>query len=819
MQLWNLISENRHISFRVTEQPDGIPTWNAEMEILYVLEGQAQVESMGQVWVLHPEDFIVFQPYEIHTIRSTSCRTISLFIFPALLQLQNRYQDTAAQIACCSAKPTAPDVCYQEIRRQMANLLSSFSQNAKEYPLYADALVLLSILQENFLTPKKKERRKDQNAIEHLQRIVRYMDEHYMDNLTLDEVARTEFISANYVSHLFRNYLNTPFLQYLRMLRLNHAYADLVNTQDSITDIALKNGFSSATLFIRYFDAMYGKTPAKFRKERESQEYYQPLLLSDQEDILAPLMRHANAFEQEGAYLHKNMETREVFADCSRQGWQRPSSWNALMNVGWAKEALLAPIQQQILRASKDLGFRMIRFHGIFDRDMYIYNQDEDGTVFYNFDYLEMLFDFLISSQLVPFIEFGFIPPQLASDPHPYYNHDSCICLPHDLERWGHLVEATLRHCINRYGLRQVLQWRFSLFNSVYVYYGCISEEEWWILWRATYQAVKRVHPSLAFGLNDDLGLIVPPQRGESTRFWDYIENCRSQSCLPDFISLQCFYGDYYATGKTAFGKVYTQKEMPLPHSPDENYLSHKLDYLTDMLHQYHMDHLPILFEAWNSTVWQRDSCNDGCFKSAFLVKNILENEERLQAFGHWTLSDFMEEVPHSPDVFHGGYGILTYNGIPKPGYYALQLIRLLGDCCLAQGNGYFITREGDQIHILLYHYYHYDLLYQRHYTRRSDSVFKFENSISFSVTLHGLLPGKYNLTTRSISRDNGSSYDAWLSMGAPDHLTLDQVEYIKEVSKPKIEIRLETLEAEYHFACQLRAHEVQLLTLNRIHE
>ena len=57
------------------------------------------------------------------------------------------------------------------------------------------------------------------------------------------------------------------------------------------------------------------------------------------------------------------------------------------MNIGWAKEALLAPIQQQILQAARELGFRQIRFHGIFDDDMYIYGEDEQGNVVCNFNY------------------------------------------------------------------------------------------------------------------------------------------------------------------------------------------------------------------------------------------------------------------------------------------------------------------------------------------------------------------------------------------------------------------------------------------------
>lgn len=816
MQLWNLISENQHLSFRICERFEGVPTWNAELEVLYVLEGNDLSCTVGdRTYRLNREDFIVFNPYEIHSISAENCRTLSLFIFPTLLNLKSGMQ-WEDRIFCCSADLSAPQEWYQGVRRLIANILLMLCQEARlsEYQIYGDALDLLGVFEENFLVKKRRPAGRGQNVVEHLQRVVRYMDENYMENLTLTGVAKTEYLSTNYLSHLFRSYLRTSFVQYLRMLRLNHAYADLINTDLSITEIAMKNGFASATVFIRYFGDVYGKTPAKFRKSREAKQYYQHPTPDEDDAAFFALTRHATYVIGQTAYLRKNIENRDIVVDCTKRGLRRPQTWNRLMNVGWAKEALLAPVQQQITRTREELGFRMIRFHGIFDYDMYIYNVDENGEVFYNFGYLEMLLDYFVSNELCPFIEFGFIPPALASDGRAYYNHFSYICLPNDLGRWTALVEATLRHCINRYGIKEVLRWRFTLFNSVYVYYGCISEDDWWTLWQRTYTVLKSVHRELCFGLNDDLGLF----GSQYTRFWDYLEQGMKSGCAPDFLSLQCFYGDYYATGDLAFGKVYTQKEMPLPHSADENYLTHKLDELYETMCRYHAEQLPVWFEAWNSTVWQRDSCNDGCFKSAFIVKNILENEGRLEAFGHWTLSDFMEEVPHNPAIFHGGYGILTYNGIPKPGYYAMQMLYQLGDGCIGRGDGWYVTCDGEDIKLLLYHYYHYDLLYQRHYSLKSDGIFKFQNSISFRICLKHMAPGNYTVTTQSISQENGSSYDTWLYMGAPDRLTFAQLEYIKQVSKPRIETHIESIGESYLLETKLRSHEVQLITIHRMH-
>ncbi|WP_087065025.1 GH39 family glycosyl hydrolase [Intestinibacillus massiliensis] len=815
MRLWNLIPENNYISFQMTEEFDGVPGWNAELEILYVLEGEGlSCTVQGEAHTLGRDDFIVLNPYEIHTLQGTGCRAVSLFIFPALLALRTQREGEA--IRCRSNDPAAPRDACGEIRRFMADalLLCCREGQADKYEVYENILRILAILDGNFCVREGRTGRRAQRTVAHLQRVVQYIDQNYMEGLTLASVAKEAFISPNYLSHLFRTYLQTSFAQYLRMVRLNHAYADLMNTKDSVTEIAGRNGFSGATAFIQHFSAVYGKTPAKFRKGGQAQRYYQTLPDEGYGEAFGTLLRHATGSAGRTALLRRSIETREAAADCSQAGSRRPAGWNQVMNVGWAKEALLAPLQQQVARAAEELGFRMVRFHGIFDYDMYVY-QEAGGAPRYNFTYLDTLFDFLLAHGLSPFVELGFIPPALASDGKAYYNHFSRICFPRDLRRWTALVGATLRHCINRYGLRAVCTWKFTLFNAIYVYYGCISEDAWWTLWQATYEAVKGVHPGLAFGLNDDIGLLSPGYR----RFWTYLERGRAAGCKPDFLSFQCFYGDYGEPGGEAFQKVYAQDTMPLPHSPDEDYLAHKLDFLEAGFRQRGLEPPPVLFEAWNSTVWQRDACNDSCFKAAFLVKNILENEQRIQSFGHWTLSDFMEEVPHAPQVFHGGYGILTFNGIPKAGYYALELLRRLGGRLLCRGDGWYITRDGDDIQVMLYHYYHYDLLYQQHYTTKSDSVFRFENEVSFHVRLGHMRPGNYSITEQCVNQEGGSSYDMWLYMGAPDELTREQAEYMKQVAKPSVSTGIRSVGGTYEFTAELRAHEVRLITLHRLHE
>lgn len=89
-------------------------------------------------------------------------------------------------------------------------------------------------------------------------------------------------------------------------------------------------------------------------------------------------------------------------------------SWRRLMNIGYARDGLIGTVQEQIKRAKREIGFTDLRFHGIFDDDMHIYQQNEDGSPWYNFTYADLLFDFILSVGLHPYVELGFVPSKMA---------------------------------------------------------------------------------------------------------------------------------------------------------------------------------------------------------------------------------------------------------------------------------------------------------------------------------------------------------------------------------------------------------------------
>lgn len=93
-----------------------------------------------------------------------------------------------------------------------------------------------------------------------------YVDHHYMEDLTLDDLARHATLSSSYISRMFKHYFGFSPMQYLARRRIGEAESLLILTDEPITVIALKCGYSSPSNFNRVFQKYLGISPKEYRK-------------------------------------------------------------------------------------------------------------------------------------------------------------------------------------------------------------------------------------------------------------------------------------------------------------------------------------------------------------------------------------------------------------------------------------------------------------------------------------------------------------------------------------------------------------------------
>ena len=97
--------------------------------------------------------------------------------------------------------------------------------------------------------------------------MTQYIDLHYNEDLSIDNIAQHFYISTGYLSHYFKSHLNVTVKEYLIAVRLKKARQDVLFSNYTILEIAYLHGFPNLKSFINDFKKVYHDTPAKYREK------------------------------------------------------------------------------------------------------------------------------------------------------------------------------------------------------------------------------------------------------------------------------------------------------------------------------------------------------------------------------------------------------------------------------------------------------------------------------------------------------------------------------------------------------------------------
>ena len=780
--------------------------------VIFCLSGQMTIETTDGTFQICAEGIAVVNPLTPYRgVCEDGAYAICLQLGNEILEQSD--WNGARAIACHIPGMDDQTEPANEVRTLLSRLVQDYFRNEDaRHPkaLAQNAAALVKKLLERYAGKASGTAVKTETK-QLLARVLQTIQEKYSDPaLTIQAVSDAEFISVSHLSRLFQTVLHSTFTKYLIAVRLEHALSQLQDSRNSITFIAVENGFKSVNSFIEYFHRQFGDTPGQYHKKAAR--------TAETNSIdLQPLLKYY-VWEPDEAHS----ETIRAAVDVTQAGQPLYRNWNKILNIGYAREAMTAVVQNQVVQAQKEIGFEFLRMHGIFDDEMHIYQENDDGSPWYNFLYADILLDFVLEAGLKPYIELGYMPSKLANSDYRIFDKASLFSLYNDSSKWIALVQASIAHWIERYGLKDVCQWRFSMIglHCVYTDEIPICAEEYYEWYYHTYFAIKEICPALLFG---------GPSFMSNLEYWpkrvsEFLEFTKQNNCVPDFFCAQCRPHDSSKMDDKNFIALQrSQDTMPATLSGDIDYTRHFVTQCRAMLAQCQLEHIPVLLDEWNSTLWQRDLSGDTCYKSAWLVKNCLENTSSPTMFGYYLLTDFIEEwMTKNNTVFHGGYGLFTVNNIPKSGYLAMRMLNRARGRKIAGGRGWCVTKDSaDQsIQIFLYHYCHYSGLYRRQYQRIKNPedayhVFEENGDLHIHLALEGMKLGSFREERYEINREHGSAFDKWIQMGAPEILRRQDIEYLSAGAQPLSTIQdFVNTHPIIEINETLKPHEVKLIIL-----
>ncbi|WP_439381239.1 GH39 family glycosyl hydrolase [Amycolatopsis lexingtonensis] len=488
-----------------------------------------------------------------------------------------------------------------------------------------------------------------------------------------------------------------------------------------------------------------------------------------------------------------------------------PHIWAECVGAGRANEALRADWQRQFGAVVDACGFRHLRFHGVFHDDMFVY-RGSYGHGFdrntplpepvYTFSYVDKVFDFILATGARPFVELGFMPRELATVTETVFWWGAHCSPPNDMARWVELVTRAVEHWIDRYGLEEVREWRFEVWNepNLVPHFWTGTKTEYFELYEQTVTAIRKIDSRLKVG-GPATSVFVPDDRyaGESENrsamhatalasdvdsldwrpVWveDFIDWCAKRELPVDFISTHLYPTDfaYGADGEAVQIARYADATFD------------DLTLLRDLVRNSAYPDAEIHITEWSTSPSARDFIHDTLFAATFITRAYLKCATLADSISYWTFTDVFEEGGAGLGPFHGGFGLVNENGIPKPTFHAFRMLGRLGDRLLLATADGVVTRDSGTSAVAALFFNYPDEMAMK--SVGSAGTYPATRALAdrgparrIRHSISGLEPGTPFLV-EVLDWEHGNVAEAWYQLGSPLNLSRAQSEYLHGVA------------------------------------
>ena len=247
--------------------------WHSYFEITCVLGGKGNYFVNGQEYTMEEDDIIIFNNVEPHgwKLLGGNMKLLVMIFSPEFV---------AEKISLFDAEYLKPFVergsnfknrvgreekVNEEIRISIREIYQEWNERKEGYPLMikANVLRILTMLIRAYQDETKSGEmlKEKKNAMKRLEQAFTYINDHYCEKITLEEVAASVYMSSNYFSSYFRRVANISFSDYVTRLRVNRAREMLRENGANVTEIAMECGFNNISNFYRLYKKHMGKTP------------------------------------------------------------------------------------------------------------------------------------------------------------------------------------------------------------------------------------------------------------------------------------------------------------------------------------------------------------------------------------------------------------------------------------------------------------------------------------------------------------------------------------------------------------------------------
>lgn len=441
-----------------------------------------------------------------------------------------------------------------------------------------------------------------------------------------------------------------------------------------------------------------------------------------------------------------------IVVDGSAPAHPFPHFWEQVFGSGRAILSLRDSYRQDLRSVKQITGFKYIRFHAIFHDEVGVYHEDKQGTAVYNFSYVDQIYDGLLANGVRPFVELSFMPKKLAAkEILQAFWYQPNVSPPKDWNKWDDLITQFTRHLIDRYGIEEVSQWYFEVWNEPNLDFwgGEPRQATYWELYDHTARALKAVSPKLRVG---------GPTTAQAAWADAFIKHCVDQHVPVDFVSAHVYGND---KAEDVFG---IQESIPR-----NQMVCRAVKKVHDQIKASSLPDLPLIWSEFNASYFNEPAVTDSVYMGPWMADTLRQCDGLAEIMSYWSFSDVFEEQGVVKTPFYGGFGLIAAGDIPKPSFNVFRLLHQLGEQRIAlDSDSALLTRRKDGTYVL--------------------AVWNYsapeEPGAPKTVSLQLKNIKARRAVISRVDRDHGDVHPAYEKMGSPRYPTMAQIKDLQHAAE-----------------------------------
>ena len=751
------------------------PRVNQGLQFILVINGELTIETDSRFFVLKEQDLLLINRNQLFQAQGNQTNCVLLLTISDSFMDQYYSEYRNSRFDCYSQEiDMGREIMLDKMKKLLVELMISYSRRDESYQIEMQGYIcqILLILIRRFKQKGSAIEKMDTNDFR-LSKMIEYMERNYHQVITLEDMAKKSYLSTGYLSRYFKQKMGMGFSRFLMSIRLKHSVKDLLYTNDTISQISMKNGFANTKSFTSLFKEVYGVTPHVYRENHSEEQIdsFQSYHIEDAEilinspEILAKLGTVLTKHDQ--SYSNTESRFEEILLDVSKPINAKISRPDHVLIIRELKDLLKENVRSQILMAKEEIRLDYVGISHLLSGGTITPDVETDEEIATSSPYFksDVALNFMLKNGLSLFIKIEY--QEISSNEEYYFQK----------------LYGFIKHCLQAYGASYLNKWHFLYYEP---YYTAVEAKELKRVYLKMYHLLKKLVPDIHVG-------VFLPFSFKDEKIKDPHKWLLTEGNHIDFIGYHSNQNDIIDFQELSDDRFFLSKD----------YLKEKTAKIKSYLKKHHIEK-PLHLISWNTLSGNTRFTNGTFFRAALVLKSVLDVVNEVESIGFWINTALHEGGGKGRRIRIEGLELFHYFSGKRPAYFAMVFAKRLNGTVIAQGSDYLMTQNDRGYQLVLMNCN----TVNPYYSIEEAFLQKLNKEILVKIT--GLEAGEYQIRKHIFDKDHGALYTKWWNLNSKHGMDAEIIDYINRSSHPDLEIFDETIASVWSF--------YSYLTINAIH-